>query len=116
MLKGLCVMTAPSFATRLSEIVDSFVSQRNTDQPVSIARLIRAARAAVPDLDLSDVTLSDLVARELVRCGADIDFDYGWPSAPASEAGAAPPREVPILRRSGVLDMRVRRTMRRRLH
>lgn len=61
---------------RLVGAIRSYLGSRTTLRPVSIDRMLRTARYALPDLVASDDELAELIARELVHEGCDVDFDH----------------------------------------
>lgn len=60
---------------RLVGAIRTYLSSRTTQRPVSITRMMRTTRYAIPDLLVSDDELAELIARELISEGSDVDFD-----------------------------------------
>lgn len=56
--------------------IRSYLGSRTIQRPVSIDRMLRTARYAVPDLVGSDDELAEFIARQLIHEGADVDFDH----------------------------------------
>jgi hypothetical protein len=65
-----------SMPPRLVGAIRSYLGSRTIQRPVSIDRMLRTARRALPDLVVSDDELAELIARELIHEGADVDFDH----------------------------------------
>lgn len=60
---------------RLVGAIRSYLGSRTIQRPVSIDRMLRTARYAIPELVASDDELAEFIARELIHEGCDIDFD-----------------------------------------
>jgi hypothetical protein len=69
-------MTHSDSNPALAGAIRSYLGSRTIQRPVSIDRMLRTARYAVPDLVVSDDELAELIARELIHEGADVDFDH----------------------------------------
>lgn len=100
-------MPDPQLPSRLAEAIRAYVGRRERNHPVSVSRLVSAARSLMPTSAIGDNELVDLVTRELVLAGANVDFDtrrgetLAAPSPPRSRAEPAQPlivREVMPLR------------------
>lgn len=55
--------------------IRTYLGAGTEDRPVSIDRVLRTARQTAPDLPVSDEELAELIARELIQEGCDVDFD-----------------------------------------
>jgi len=65
-----------SFSARFPKAVaDDYVSTRPKSRPVSISQALRAIRAVLPNCQLTDRQLEDLVARAAIKSGLTIHFD-----------------------------------------
>ncbi len=60
---------------RLRAALKSYLEHRQSDRLVSIADMIRRTRIAMPDINLSDDELEQVIAREVVKYGGCIAFD-----------------------------------------
>lgn len=65
-----------SMSPRLVGAIRSYLDSRTVQRPVSIDRMLRTARYAIPELVVSDDELAELIARELIHEGCDVDFDH----------------------------------------
>jgi hypothetical protein len=61
--------------SRVVEVIREYVSRADRNRPISVARLARAARAVMPDVAVGERELTELITRELVMAGANVDFD-----------------------------------------
>lgn len=59
-----------------------YLDASSVSRPVSIEHMLRTARYALPGLVASDDELAELIARELVQEGCDVDFDRAEDAAP----------------------------------
>lgn len=55
--------------------VEAYLKRHSKKKPVSIARVVRATRAAIPDLSVSDEELADIIAEEAIDKGCSVDFE-----------------------------------------
>jgi hypothetical protein len=65
----------PAQSTALQRAVQSYFRSVPGSGPVSTAEAIRSIRAEVPDCDLANGDLADIVARRAIWHGYDVSFD-----------------------------------------
>ncbi|TKT82645.1 hypothetical protein [Aquamicrobium sp. LC103] len=60
----------------VAQVVEQYVASRKSrDLPVSTAHALRAIRTVLPNCDMSDRELTDLVAASAIKSGRTISFD-----------------------------------------
>lgn len=105
-------MADPQLPSRFIEAIRTYVKTRDRNRPVSVARLASAARSLMPGVAIADGELVDLIARELVMAGANVDFDSRRTDSsapPAFRSAVAIPAEPLITRGAMPLSIRHRR-------
>ena len=60
---------------RVRQAVRSFVHNRANDFPISVADLAQRVRFAFADFKATDRELADLIAREIILAGGNVEFD-----------------------------------------
>lgn len=60
---------------RAREAIRSFVRNRKSDFPISIADLAKRVRYVLPGFDGTERDLADLIAREIIDAGGNVSFD-----------------------------------------
>jgi hypothetical protein len=77
---------------RLSKAIASYVEWRGRSRPVSLQRIVKASRYLMPEVEMPQRQLADLIATDLVAMGCDIEFDLSEEDG-ASDASRPPKRE-----------------------
>lgn len=81
-------MFRKQLSSRAIAAIREYLSQTDRSRPISVAGIVRAARSVMPDAGVGERELAELVSRELVLAGVNVDFD-GWPPAATRESEAA---------------------------
>src|SRR5690606_17963777 len=63
------------FPPAMKKALEAYLKRHSKKQPVSIALVIRATRAAIPNLSVSDQELAAIIAEEALNKGCSVDFE-----------------------------------------
>ena len=72
----------PALPDRLSKAIASYVEWRGRSRPVSLQRIVKASRYLMPEIEMPQKQLANLIAGDLVAMGCDIEFDLADEEAP----------------------------------
>lgn len=69
-------------------VVDQYVeSRRDPEWPISTGYALRAIRTVLPNCDLSDRQLAEMVAASAIRRGRNVAFDFAIEARESVSAG-----------------------------
>jgi len=61
--------------SQLKAALQAYLTTGDRSTPISIFATMRAMRGTLPDLDISDDELAEMIAKEVVASGASVVFD-----------------------------------------
>jgi hypothetical protein len=80
----------PALPDRLSKAIASYVEWRGRSRPVSLQRIVKASRYLMPEIEMPQNELANLIAGDLVAMGCDIEFDLANEEAPPAKPHPKP--------------------------